>query len=114
MLHLGSSLKALLLLATFLGSNNVKAASCACGYVDDQGHVWRESIVSDFTQDAGAIAALSPNWIIASDLETQSGTATANIQYTTANVMQFNDALGIQASAVSLRPFLVHISSSVC
>lgn len=102
--RLGPSFKALLLLVgTFICSADAaatsKRASCACGYVDDQGHVWRESIVSEFTQDAGAIAALGTDWIIASDLEVQSGTATANIQYTTANVMEFNDALGIQASA---------------
>ncbi|KAJ4496556.1 concanavalin A-like lectin/glucanase domain-containing protein [Lentinula lateritia] len=76
-----------------------KRASCACGFVDDQGHVWREAITTDFTQAAGAIAALGSDWIMASDNEPQSGTATANIQYVTANVMQYNDALGIQASA---------------
>ncbi|KAJ4469759.1 concanavalin A-like lectin/glucanase domain-containing protein [Lentinula edodes] len=76
-----------------------KRASCACGYLDDQGHVWRETITTDFTQAAGAIAALGSDWIMASDNEPQSGTATANIQYVTANVMQYNDALGVQASA---------------
>ncbi|KAF9075956.1 concanavalin A-like lectin/glucanase domain-containing protein [Rhodocollybia butyracea] len=90
----------LLLLVVIYGVFDIAAGiSCACGYVDNQGHLWREAIVSDFTQDAGAIAALGSDWIIASDNEPQSGTATANIQYVTANVMQFNDALGIQASA---------------
>lgn len=88
-----------------IGSNafeSKRSTSCPCGYIDDQNHIWRESIVSDFTEDAGAIAALGSDWIIASDLEVQSGTATANIQYTEGNVMQFNDALGIRASAVSI------------
>ncbi|KAJ3980146.1 concanavalin A-like lectin/glucanase domain-containing protein [Lentinula detonsa] len=76
-----------------------KRASCACGYIDDQGHVWREALTNDFTQSAGAIAALGNDWIIATDNEPQSGTATANIQYVSQNVMQYNDALGIQASA---------------
>jgi hypothetical protein len=61
----------------------------------------REAIVSTFTQDAGALAAVDANWIIATDLEPQTGTATADIQYVTANVMQYQDALGLQASAVS-------------
>ncbi|KAJ3972137.1 concanavalin A-like lectin/glucanase domain-containing protein [Lentinula raphanica] len=76
-----------------------KRASCACGYIDDQEHVWREAITTDFTQSAGAIVALGNDWIIATDNEPQSGTATANIQYVSENVMNFNDALGIQASA---------------
>jgi len=78
-----------------------KRATCACGYIDDKGHVWREAIITDFTQSAGAIAALGNDWIVATDNEPQSGipTATANIQYTSANVFQHNDALGIQASA---------------
>ncbi|KAJ3840242.1 concanavalin A-like lectin/glucanase domain-containing protein [Lentinula raphanica] len=75
-----------------------KRASCACGYIDDQEHVWREAITTDFTQSAGAIVALGNDWIIATDNEPQSGTATANIQYVSENVMDFNDALGIQAS----------------
>ncbi|KIK63495.1 glycoside hydrolase family 16 protein [Collybiopsis luxurians FD-317 M1] len=92
-----------ILAATFIGTIKAaatsKRASCACGYVDDQGHVWREAITTDFTQAAGAIAALGNDWIVATDNEPQSGTATANIQYTSANVFQHNDALGIQASA---------------
>jgi beta-glucanase (GH16 family) len=97
----------LLLAASFIGiieaATSSKRASCACGYIDNQGHVWREAITTDFTQAAGAIAALGSDWIRASDFEAQSGTATAtaNIQYVQANVMEFNDALGIQASAYS-------------
>ncbi|KAJ4469288.1 hypothetical protein J3R30DRAFT_3661684 [Lentinula aciculospora] len=78
---------------------STKRASCACGYVDDQGHVWREAITTDFTHAAGAVAALGSDWIMVTDNEPQSGTATANIQYVSENVMEFNDALGIQASA---------------
>lgn len=99
----------LIIASTIIGAkaSASKRSSCACGYIDDQNHIWRESIVSDFTQDAGAIAALGSDWIIASDFEAQSGTATADIQYTEANVMQFNDALGIRASAVSIVIFFV-------
>ncbi|KAF8143269.1 concanavalin A-like lectin/glucanase domain-containing protein [Mycena galopus ATCC 62051] len=73
--------------------------SCACGYEDSNGNLWRESIVSTFTQDAGALAAVNADWIIATDLEVQSSPATANIQYVTANVYEYQDALGLKASA---------------
>ncbi|KAJ7649701.1 concanavalin A-like lectin/glucanase domain-containing protein [Roridomyces roridus] len=74
-------------------------ANCACGYKDSSGHVWREAIISTFTQSAGALAAVNNDWIIATDFEAQGGTATANIQYTAANVFQYQDALGLKASA---------------
>ncbi|KAJ3887784.1 concanavalin A-like lectin/glucanase domain-containing protein [Lentinula edodes] len=67
-----------------------KRASCACGYLDDQGHVWRETITTDFTQAAGAIAALGSDWIMASDNEPQSGTATANIHAYTSGSSNVN------------------------
>ncbi|KAF8143528.1 hypothetical protein K438DRAFT_2109273 [Mycena galopus ATCC 62051] len=73
--------------------------SCACGYKDSNGNLWRESIVSTFTQDAGALAAVNADWIIATDLEVQSSPATANIQYVTANVYEYQDALGLKVSA---------------
>ncbi|KAF5375747.1 hypothetical protein D9757_008984 [Collybiopsis confluens] len=94
-------LVAILLIGAAQASTIFSRASCACGYEDDKGHVWREAIITDFTQSAGAIAALGNDWIAATDNEPQSGipTATANIQYTSANVFQHNDALGIQASA---------------
>ncbi|KAF7335182.1 Concanavalin A-like lectin/glucanase [Mycena sanguinolenta] len=82
-----------------VSTTQVLAQSCPCGYKDSNGNVWREAIVSTFTQDAGALAAVNANWIIASDLEVQSGTATANIQYATANVFEYQDALGLKASA---------------
>lgn len=59
----------------------------------------REAIVSTFTQAAGALTAVDADWIVATDFEEQP-TGTANIQYVTANVMEYQDALGLQASAV--------------
>ncbi|KAJ6461362.1 concanavalin A-like lectin/glucanase domain-containing protein [Mycena sanguinolenta] len=82
-----------------VSTTQVLAQSCPCGYKDSNGHVWREAIVSTFTQTAGALAAVNADWIIATDLEVQSAPATANIQYTAANVFQYQDALGLKASA---------------
>ncbi|KAJ7459924.1 concanavalin A-like lectin/glucanase domain-containing protein [Mycena latifolia] len=79
-------------------STQVLAQNCACGYKDSNGHVWREAIVSTFTQEAGALAAVDADWIIATDFEEQP-TGTADIQYVTANVMEYQDALGLKASA---------------
>ncbi|KAJ6605669.1 concanavalin A-like lectin/glucanase domain-containing protein [Mycena sp. CBHHK59/15] len=86
------------LLAVFFASSTVSAQSCPCGYRDSSGHTWREAIVSTFTQDAGALAAVDADWIIATDHEDQP-TGTAAIQYVAANVMEFQDALGLKASA---------------
>lgn len=80
-------------------SKDAAAASCACGFVDSNNNVWRESIVSDFTSAAGALSVLANDWAIAADHEPQGGNATADIQYTTANVLEHNDALGLKASA---------------
>lgn len=74
-------------------------ASCPCGYRDSNGNIWRETIVSDFTQAAGALAALQNNWIISTDNQPQTVGPKIAIQYATANVMQYNDALGLKASA---------------
>ncbi|KAJ7304860.1 concanavalin A-like lectin/glucanase domain-containing protein [Mycena albidolilacea] len=93
-------LKTLILFTLY--ATQVLAQSCPCGYKDSSGHVWREAIVSTFTQNAGALAAVSADWVVATDLEVQSGTATANIQYVTANVFQYNDALGLKASAAGI------------
>lgn len=60
----------------------------------------REAIVSTFTQDTGALAAVNADWLISTDLQVQP-TGTANIQYVAANVFQHQDALGLKASAVS-------------
>ncbi|KAJ7147034.1 concanavalin A-like lectin/glucanase domain-containing protein [Mycena crocata] len=87
------------LVGLFLVSRSlVVAQSCACGYKDSTGHVWREAIVSTFTQPAGALAAVDADWIAATDFEGQP-TGTANIQYVTANVFEHQDALGLKASA---------------
>ncbi|KAJ7649713.1 concanavalin A-like lectin/glucanase domain-containing protein [Roridomyces roridus] len=87
------------LVALAISGVQVTAQNCACGYKDSSGHVWREAIISTFTQSAGALAAVNNDWIIATDFEAQGGTATANIQYTTANVFEYQDALGLKASA---------------
>ncbi|KAF8207435.1 concanavalin A-like lectin/glucanase domain-containing protein [Mycena galopus ATCC 62051] len=67
-----------------ISSTQVLAQNCACGYKDSAGHVWREAIVSTFTQDAGALAAVNADWLISTDLQGQP-TGTANIQYVAAN-----------------------------
>ncbi|KAJ7366933.1 concanavalin A-like lectin/glucanase domain-containing protein [Mycena albidolilacea] len=90
-------LKALILCT--VSATQVLGQSCPCGYKDSSGHVWREAIVSTFTQAAGALAAVNADWIIATDFEGQGGTSTADIQYVTANVFQHQDALGLKASA---------------
>ncbi|KAJ7863021.1 concanavalin A-like lectin/glucanase domain-containing protein, partial [Mycena olivaceomarginata] len=82
-----------------VSATQVLAQSCLCGYKDSNGHVWREAIVSTFTQKAGALAAVDADWIIATDLEEQDGTSTADIQYTASNVFAYQDALGLKASA---------------
>ncbi|KAJ6461338.1 concanavalin A-like lectin/glucanase domain-containing protein [Mycena sanguinolenta] len=82
-----------------VSTTQVQAQSCPCGYQDSSGNVWREAIVSTFTQTAGALAAVNADWTIATDPEVQSAPATANIQYTAANVFQYQDALGLKASA---------------
>ncbi|KAF8131339.1 concanavalin A-like lectin/glucanase domain-containing protein [Mycena galopus ATCC 62051] len=89
-------LNALVLFA--VSTRQVLGQNCACGYKDSNDHVWREAIVSTFTQDAGALAAVDADWIVATDLEVQP-TGTANIQYVTANVYEYQDALGLKASA---------------
>jgi len=95
-MHSFTLLNAFVLFA--VSANQALAQSCACGYKDSSGHVWREAIVSTFTQNAGALAAVDADWIVATDLEEQP-TGTANIQYVTANVFENQDALGLKASA---------------
>ncbi|KAI3607687.1 concanavalin a-like lectin glucanase [Moniliophthora roreri] len=79
-------------------TSTVVAQNCKCGYRDSNGNLWREAIVSTFTQPAGALAAVNADWIISTDNQPQPSPATASIQYVTANVFQFNDALGLKAS----------------
>ncbi|KIJ32811.1 glycoside hydrolase family 16 protein [Sphaerobolus stellatus SS14] len=98
------SSKAVALVSAFiaLGAlNQVAAQNCACGFVDSNNNVWRESIVSIFTQNAGALAAVNADWRIASD----SGVSVSNTgfigtrQYISQNIFQWNNALGIKTSA---------------
>ncbi|KIJ32830.1 glycoside hydrolase family 16 protein [Sphaerobolus stellatus SS14] len=81
--------------------NQVAAQNCACGFIDSNSNVWRESIVSIFTQNAGALAAVNANWRIASDPGTPLNNTgfTGTMQYISQNVFQWNDALGIKTSA---------------
>ncbi|KAG8769120.1 hypothetical protein FRC15_004770 [Serendipita sp. 397] len=74
-------------------------AACECGYIDSQGHVWREALVANFTQSAGALAALQKDWQISNWDIPQEGNKV--IRYTPNNVFQHNDALGIKVSAYS-------------
>jgi len=76
----------------------VGAQNCPCGYIDSNHNLWRESIVSLFTQSAGAIPAIEADWTIASDdgVVTKEGYI---MQYVPANVFEFNDALGLRTSA---------------
>ncbi|KAL0580105.1 hypothetical protein V5O48_001881 [Marasmius crinis-equi] len=78
----------------------VLSQSCPCGYKDSSGNVWREAVISTFTDAGGALAAVNANWMISTDTNPQPSPATANIEYTAANVMQHNDALGLKVSAV--------------
>ncbi|KAG8794421.1 hypothetical protein FRC17_008297, partial [Serendipita sp. 399] len=59
----------------------------------------REALVANFTQPAGALAALQNDWYISNWLIPQGDNI--DINYTPDNVFQHNDALGIKASGVS-------------
>ncbi|TFK47024.1 concanavalin A-like lectin/glucanase [Heliocybe sulcata] len=90
------------LLALFIGASaspaklGRRADSCACGYQDSNGNLWRESVVSDFTSDAGALSVLSNDW----DVETWGAQHTSvYMQNVAANVYNYNDALGLKTSA---------------
>ncbi|KAG8815242.1 hypothetical protein FRC19_001170 [Serendipita sp. 401] len=74
-------------------------AACECGYIDSQGHVWREALIANFTQPAGALAALQNDWYI-SNWDIPQGSNKV-IRYTPNNVFQHNDALGIKVSGYS-------------
>ncbi|CAE6495126.1 unnamed protein product [Rhizoctonia solani] len=77
---------------------NERQSTCACGYKDSTGAVWRESIVSDFT--AGAESVLSQNYYKFTWSEDHDN-APYGIQYTANNVYAYNDGLGIRTSAFS-------------
>lgn len=73
-----------------------RQSSCACGYKDSTGAVWRESFVSDFT--TGWSAALSQNFYTFTWNETHKNVP-YTIQYTEDNVYGYNDGLGLKTSA---------------
>ncbi|KAF8600000.1 concanavalin A-like lectin/glucanase [Ceratobasidium sp. AG-I] len=73
-----------------------RQSSCACGYKDSTGAVWRESFVSDFT--TGWSAALSQNFYTSTWSETHANVP-YTIQYTAANVYGHNSGLGLKTSA---------------
>ncbi|KZT29564.1 glycoside hydrolase family 16 protein [Neolentinus lepideus HHB14362 ss-1] len=70
--------------------------SCACGYRDSNGNLWRESVTSDFTSSAGAMSVLSKDWYV----ETW-GTQKKYqyMQCSASNVFQYQNALGLKTSA---------------
>lgn len=101
MARFSRNLLALLALSTTavaLTLPNKRDTSCACGYQDSNGNVWREAIISTFTQSEGALAAVNQDWVIATDNQPQTVGPQIAIQYTTANVVQYNDALGLKVS----------------
>ncbi|TFK47022.1 concanavalin A-like lectin/glucanase [Heliocybe sulcata] len=73
-----------------------RADSCACGYQDSNGNLWRESIISDFTSDAGALSVLSNDWNIETWGEQHKYVYMQNVA---GNVYNYNDALGMKTSA---------------
>ncbi|CAE6469728.1 unnamed protein product [Rhizoctonia solani] len=75
-----------------------RQSSCACGYRDSTGAVWRESIVSDFT--AGAEAAVSQNYYKFTGEEYHENVP-YGMYYNTNNVYPYNDGLGIKTSGFS-------------
>ncbi|KAH7099551.1 concanavalin A-like lectin/glucanase domain-containing protein [Auriculariales sp. MPI-PUGE-AT-0066] len=76
-----------------------KRANCDCGYVDDQGRVWRESVESDFTSSAGALSVVSDNWLVQDWTAPPSETAPLARQNVVENVLSYQDALGLRTSA---------------
>jgi len=73
-----------------------RAASCACGYKDESGAIWREGIVADFTSDyTGALSNFSP----VDSTATQHDGTTYLMKYDSANVAPFNSGLGLTTKA---------------
>ncbi|KAJ4475595.1 concanavalin A-like lectin/glucanase domain-containing protein [Lentinula aciculospora] len=88
------------LLVSFISIGHARnTTSCSCGYIDDQGHLWREAIVTEFTNTSDILDVLGDDWDRSEDTEPQPAPATANIQYIQTNVLKHNSALGIQATA---------------
>ncbi|KZT29539.1 glycoside hydrolase family 16 protein [Neolentinus lepideus HHB14362 ss-1] len=73
------------------------ASSCACGYRDSAGHVWRESILSDFS-GSDALSVVNENWAV----ETWGQQRQYHyMQYSSANVYNYNNALAIRTQGWS-------------
>ncbi|KAF8581774.1 glycoside hydrolase family 16 protein, partial [Ramaria rubella] len=87
-----------ILVPAILSFNHVLGQNCPCGFVDSNRRVWRESIVSTFTQPIGPLPAVAADWNIASDSGVQKPTG-FKMQYVASNVFAFNDGLGLQTSA---------------
>ncbi|QRV95786.1 glycoside hydrolase family 16 protein [Ceratobasidium sp. AG-Ba] len=88
----------LLVASTSAATLAERQSSCACGYKDSTGAVWRESFVSDFT--TGWSTALSQNFYKFTWGETHANVP-YSMQYTDANVYGYNDGLGLKTSAYS-------------
>ncbi|KAJ1303989.1 hypothetical protein OPQ81_008398 [Rhizoctonia solani] len=77
-----------------------RQSTCACGYKDSTGAIWREAIVSDFTAAAGAEAILSQNFEkFAYEEDHKDGPK--GMYYNPSNVYAYNDGLGLKTSAYS-------------
>lgn len=78
-----------------------KRASCACGYKDENGRIWREAILADFTSNyANALSYFTP---VTAAPTLHSGT-TYYMSYSPNNVIQHNDGLGLVTRAFSGSP----------
>lgn len=75
-----------------------KRAPCACGYVDNNGRVWREAVESDFTSARGALNVVRDNWGIQTWNTTEGPVPRLNVAE---NVFEYQDALGLKTSAYS-------------
>ncbi|KAG8695715.1 hypothetical protein FRC11_001273, partial [Ceratobasidium sp. 423] len=77
-----------------------RQSTCACGYKDSTGAIWRESIVSDFTAAAGAEAVLSQSFE-KFEYEEPHPDSPYDMNYNGNNVYAYNDGLGLKTSAYS-------------
>ncbi|KAB5590258.1 Glycoside hydrolase family 16 protein [Ceratobasidium theobromae] len=73
-----------------------RQSTCACGYKDSTGAIWRESFASDFT--TGWSAALSQNFYKFGWAENHANAPYA-MQYNTDNAYGYNSGLGLKTSA---------------
>ncbi|KAG8712283.1 hypothetical protein FRC08_014797 [Ceratobasidium sp. 394] len=73
-----------------------RQSSCACGYKDSTGAIWRETFTSDFT--TGWSTALNQNFYKFTWSETHPKVP-YTMQYITDNVYGYNDGLGLKTSA---------------